>query len=76
MVLIYWVEVLHIMHASIYVRCPCKGHGMGYLWLLPLNPTQEVTADMKFTHSRPQFRSSQLLRVAAFHKDLHEHPEM
>ena len=35
--LIYWVEVLHLeLHVSGYVRCPCKGHGVGYFWLLLL----------------------------------------
>ena len=34
-----WVGVLHpIMHASGYVRCPWKGHGIGRLWLLLLKP--------------------------------------
>ena len=36
-------------HASSYMRCPCKGHGIGCLWLLLPKPTQEVTSDMKFT---------------------------
>ena len=25
-------------HASAYMRCPCKGHGVGCLWLLPPKP--------------------------------------
>ena len=56
-----YVEVLHpIMHATGYVRCPCKGHGIGCLWLLlllplllllllPLNPKSGVTSDIKIT---------------------------
>ncbi len=34
-----WVEVLHsIMHTTDYLRCPCKGHGVGCLWLFLLKP--------------------------------------
>ncbi len=33
------VEILHpVRHASGYVRCPCKRHGVGCLWLLLLKP--------------------------------------
>ena len=33
------VEVLHaIIYANGYVRCPCKGHGVGCLWFLLLMP--------------------------------------
>ena len=40
MQLIDWVEVLHpVMDASGYVRCPCKGHGVGCLWVLLLLKT-------------------------------------
>ena len=32
---IHWVEVFHpVMHASVYVRCPYKGHGVGCMWHL------------------------------------------
>ena len=37
--LIELVEVLHpVMHASGYVICPWKGHGVDCLWLLLLKP--------------------------------------
>ena len=34
-------------HATGYKRCPCNGHGVGYLWLLLLKPTLEVPSDIE-----------------------------
>ncbi len=36
-----WIELLHhVMHTSCYVRCPCKGHGVGCLWILRKKPNK------------------------------------
>ena len=35
------IEICSTIHARLYggyMRCPCKGHGMGYLWLLLPKP--------------------------------------
>ena len=31
------------------MRSPCRGHGMGFLFLILLKPKAGVTSDMKFT---------------------------
>ncbi len=46
-------------HASGYMRCPCKGHKMGCLWLLLWSPKQEVTNDEIHRHAKCHFKQPQ-----------------